>query len=275
MMPPFVAARLLPVTIAVMAALLTTKTVVFVRRIAEPMEGSPTPMLVSAQAVAAEASHGKASDPHAEAPKAQGHPASEKSAHDKAASEASTASHAAQGADPAGDRGTQAAQEPPIDQSERAVLLELRQRRQELDAREATLSARESMLAAADQKLAGRVAELLALQKKLEALEAGREQREEASWQGLVKVYETMKPRDAATIFNDLSPPVLLNVLDRMKESKAAPVLAAMNPDKARDVTSQLAQLRTQRNAAPDASVSKGSPPPSSPAPAKASPSSG
>ncbi len=32
-----------------------------------------------------------------------------------------------------------------------------------------------------------------------------------------------------------------------MKEAKAAPVLAAMNPDKARDVTAGLAQLRTRR----------------------------
>ena len=68
------------------------------------------------------------------------------------------------------------------------------------------------------------------------------------SWQGLVKLYEAMKPRDAATIFNDLDMPVLLQVVDRMKEAKAAPVLAAMQPDKARDLTARLAQMRTQRD---------------------------
>jgi flagellar motility protein MotE (MotC chaperone) len=57
-----------------------------------------------------------------------------------------------------------------------------------------------------------------------------------------------MRPRDAATIFNDLEMPVLLQVVDRMKEAKAAPVLAAMQPDKARDLTAKLAQLRTQRD---------------------------
>ena len=60
-----------------------------------------------------------------------------------------------------------------------------------------------------------------------------------------------MKPRDAATIFNDLDMPVLLQVVDRMKEAKAAPVLAAMQPDRARLVTAQLAQMRAQENAAP------------------------
>ena len=61
---------------------------------------------------------------------------------------------------------------PPVSDGERKVLLELRQRRQELDARDAALATRESVLAAAEQKLASRVGELQALQKKLEALEA-------------------------------------------------------------------------------------------------------
>ena len=133
---------------------------------------------------------------------------------------------------------------PPVSDSERAVLLELRQRRQELDARARTLETRESVLAAAEQKLGARVTELQTLQRSLETLEAARQQRDDANWQGLVKLYEAMKPRDAAAIFNDLDQPVLLQVVDRMKEAKAAPILAAMQPDKARAVTAQLAALR-------------------------------
>ena len=136
----------------------------------------------------------------------------------------------------------------PVDDAERKVLLDLRQRREELDQRDAALTTRESMLAAAEQKIASRIAELQALQTKLEALDSARKQREDVGWQGLVKVYETMKPRDAATIFNDLDMPVLLQVVNRMKEAKAAPVLAAMQPDKARDLTTKLAQMRTQRD---------------------------
>jgi flagellar motility protein MotE (MotC chaperone) len=136
----------------------------------------------------------------------------------------------------------------PIGDGERTVLLDLRQRRQALDSREAGLTARESLLAATEQKLSGRVAELQALQKKLEALEAARQEREDTSWQRMVKLYETMKPRDAATIFNELDMPVLLQVVDRMKEAKAAPVLAAMQPDKAREVTAQIAKMRTSRD---------------------------
>ena len=137
---------------------------------------------------------------------------------------------------------------PPVDDAERKVLLDLRQRREELDARDAALAMRESVLAAAEQKLAARIGELQALQIKLEALDSARKQREDAGWQGLVKVYEMMKPRDAATIFNDLDMPVLLQVVNRMKEAKAAPVLAAMQPDKARELTTKLAQMRTQHD---------------------------
>jgi flagellar motility protein MotE (MotC chaperone) len=144
---------------------------------------------------------------------------------------------------------TQSAPAPAISDGERAVLLELRQRRQELDVRETAVAARESTLAAAELRLNARVSELESLQHKLEDLEQARQQREDASWQGLVKLYESMKPRDAATIFNDLDMKVLLGVVDRMKDAKAAPVLAAMQPDKARELTAKLAALRTKRAA--------------------------
>jgi|GEM_PF-929474 len=149
---------------------------------------------------------------------------------------------------------------PAIPESERAVLLELRERRQQLESREQTVASRESVLAAAEQKLSARVAELQGLQKRLESLENARQLRDDASWQGLVRLYETMKPRDAATIFNDLQMPVLLQVLDRMKDSKAALILSAMNPDKARDVTTELAKLRTQRDLVAPSGVSGATP---------------
>lgn len=137
---------------------------------------------------------------------------------------------------------------PPISDSERALLQDLRRRRKELDARAEAIAAREAVLGAAEQKLGARVAELQLLQKRLEGLESAQKQKEESGWQGLVKLYEAMKPKDAATIFNELSMPVLLQVLDRMKDIKAAAVLAAMSPDKARDVTAELAQMRIGRD---------------------------
>ncbi len=135
-----------------------------------------------------------------------------------------------------------------ISESERALLLDLRRRRSDLDTREAALASRDAILSATEKRLTARVGELAILQSKLEALEQARQAREAQNWQGLVKLYEAMKPRDAAAIFNDLDKPVLLAVLDRMKDGKAAAVLAAMTPDRARQATADLARQRTQNN---------------------------
>eukprot|EP01037_Dinobryon_pediforme_P001896 gene1896-1928_t len=139
---------------------------------------------------------------------------------------------------------------------ERALLVDLRQRRIALEAREATAIKREQTFQAVEKRLAARIEELTELQKRLEELERQRKERDEGSWRSLVKLYETMKPKDAATIFNDLDTSVLVPVLDRMKESKAAPIMSAMSPERARmiefnnveeasDGTEALAKLRS------------------------------
>ena len=156
--------------------------------------------------------------------------------------------------------------DPPPSAAERSLLLDLRKRRAELDAKAVALDQREALLAAAEKRIGARVAELASLQQRLEALEAARRDRDEASWRGLVRVYETMKPKDAAAIFNDLDSPVLLQVVDRMREARAAAILAAMTPDRARRLTADLSALRSRANAAPEAGASE---PASSRAPAE------
>ncbi|WP_458096427.1 MotE family protein [Roseomonas sp. WA12] len=133
----------------------------------------------------------------------------------------------------------------PVDQAERAVLGRLRERRTEIEQRETALSARESVLAAAERRLTARLEEMAALQSRLEALDRGRGEREEVGWRGLVKTYESMRPRDAATVFDDLEMPVLVQIVHRMREAKAAPVIGAMRPDRARSLTAELARLRS------------------------------
>jgi flagellar motility protein MotE (MotC chaperone) len=132
--------------------------------------------------------------------------------------------------------------------AERAVLEALRARRAELEAREGAAAARELVLAAAERRLIQRVEELAAMQARLEALERERAAREESGLRGLVRLYEGMRPRDAAVIFDELEMPVLLRIVDRMREAKAAPVLGAMRPDRARAVTAELARLRAERS---------------------------
>jgi flagellar motility protein MotE (MotC chaperone) len=136
--------------------------------------------------------------------------------------------------------------EPPPSEAERSLLLDLRSRRKELDGRAQSVEQREALLAAAERRMAERLNELSVLQTRLELLENTRRDRDEANWRGMVKTYETMRPRDAATIFNDLDQAVLIQVLDRMKEAKAAPILAAMQPDRARVATTELVKWRSR-----------------------------
>jgi flagellar motility protein MotE (MotC chaperone) len=131
-----------------------------------------------------------------------------------------------------------------VSPAERALLEDLRARRQGLDAREAAISTRETMLAAAERRLAQRVEELSAMQARLEELDKAAREREDTNWNNLVRIYENMRPRDAARIFDELDMPVLLEVVARMKQRAVAPILAGMQPEKSRRVTTELAARR-------------------------------
>lgn len=121
-----------------------------------------------------------------------------------------------------------------------------RLRRSQLEERERELTQRETASAATEKRLSDRVAELSGIETRLQALQASLQERDQANWAGLVKLYESMRPNEAAAIFNALEKPILLNLLDRMRPAKAGLVLAAMDPEKAREVTADLAAKRTQ-----------------------------
>ncbi len=125
------------------------------------------------------------------------------------------------------------------------LLEDLRARRLQLDQREQEIAAKEAVLSAMERRITERVAELDALRQRLEQAQQVAQRRDEQAWSGLVKTYEAMRPRDAANIFNELDMSVLVEVLDRMKETRAAPVLAVMQPERARQATMELARRRT------------------------------
>ena len=128
--------------------------------------------------------------------------------------------------------------------AERAILEALRARRAEIDTREVALAQREMLMAAAERRLTDRLDELGALRQRLEAEARTRDERTEQGWRQMVRLYEGMRPRDAASIFDELDMAVLIQVVDRMREARTGPVLAAMRPERARLVTTELARHR-------------------------------
>ena len=158
-----------------------------------------------------------------------------------------TPAQASSPAPPAPAPAPPAPEEPSAEQRAERVLLEgLRARRVELDGREQALAAREMVVAAAERRLTQRIDEMAALQQRLQSADQALGAREEAGWRQMVKLYEGMRPRDAAAIFDDLEMPVLVQLVDRMREAKAAPVLGAMKPDRARLLTAELARHRAR-----------------------------
>lgn len=124
------------------------------------------------------------------------------------------------------------------------LLQALAKRRETIDLREREVESREALLAAAETRIEEKIESLETLQARIEELLIQYDEQEERQITSLVKIYEAMKPKEAARIFEKLDMPVLLDVVERMKERKASAVLAKMDPTKAKSVTLELAQRR-------------------------------
>jgi len=121
------------------------------------------------------------------------------------------------------------------------ILQRLAQRRAELDKREADLKMREAIVAAAEKQMAERGDALKALEAQITALSQQKQAMQDDQFAGIVKLYENMKPQEAATIFDGLDLTVLLRVAKAMDPRKMSPILAKMTAARAQELTMQLA----------------------------------
>jgi len=131
-----------------------------------------------------------------------------------------------------------------VTQAEFQVLQRLASRRAELDKLRRDLALRENLLAATEKRLNAKLADLNGLKTRIQSLLKKHDKEQEAKLKSLVKIYETMKPKNAARIFEQLEMDILLDVVERMREVKTAVIFAAMDPAKAKAVTSRLAERR-------------------------------
>ncbi len=133
-----------------------------------------------------------------------------------------------------------------VDQTERAVLERLSERRGELDILAKNLEARNALVEAAEKRLAERIASLEAIESRINALVDEKKAMDDTQFAGVVSMYETMKPGDAAAIFDSLDMEVLLRVARNMNPRKLAPVLAKMSTDRAQELTLGLAAVQPE-----------------------------
>ena len=124
------------------------------------------------------------------------------------------------------------------------LLQKLADRRDELDRWEKDIQLKETVLRATEKRLNDKIAQIEAMQAEVSTMLALYNEKEDTKIRSLVKIYENMKPKDAARIFDEVEMPVLLLVIDKMTEKKVAPILAEMDPKKAKQLTVQFADQR-------------------------------
>jgi flagellar motility protein MotE (MotC chaperone) len=130
----------------------------------------------------------------------------------------------------------------PAPSAERAILEKLGARRDALQQRSRDLETREQLIENAERKLESRINDLKTLEQKGDDAAAKRAEAEAAGLRSLVTMYETMKPKEAARVFDRLRLDVLVPVVTGMNPRKMAEVLAVMQPEAAERLTVALAQ---------------------------------
>ncbi|MGE7413167.1 MotE family protein [Methylobacterium tarhaniae] len=149
----------------------------------------------------------------------------------------------------------------PVSPSERAILEKLGARRDVLQQRSRDLETREQLIENAERKLETRINDLKTLEQKGDDAAAKRAEAEAAGLKSLVTMYETMKPKEAARVFDRLKLDVLVPVVVGMNPRKMAEVLAVMQPEAAERLTVALAQRARGGGGPTAASAAPGLPP--------------
>ncbi len=99
--------------------------------------------------------------------------------------------------------------------------------------RRASIAVQEQVLDAARKKLMETIAHLEASQKSFVA-------EKDKSAGKLAKMYEAMKPDEAAPILGSLDPDIILEIMSRMKNRQAAKILARMDPALAAQLSTRM-----------------------------------
>jgi flagellar motility protein MotE (MotC chaperone) len=140
-------------------------------------------------------------------------------------------------------------QNQPVSASERAILERLQSRRQELEARAREVDIRESLLKAAEKRIESKVEELKAVEARITTATGQKAETDAARFKGIITMYEGMKPKDAAKVFDRLEMSVLFEIASQIAPRKMSDILGLMAPEAAERLTIEMA-----RRAGPDKS---------------------
>lgn len=129
--------------------------------------------------------------------------------------------------------------EPPPDVA--TVLDALEARESQLEEREAYHATRSSALAEAQKEIERQLAALVAAEQALEETLALADNAAEDDIGRLTTVYENMKPKEAARLFETMAPAFAAGFLGRMRPDAAAKVVEGLSPEVAYSISVILA----------------------------------
>jgi flagellar motility protein MotE (MotC chaperone) len=145
--------------------------------------------------------------------------------------------------------------QPQVSASERAILERLQARRQEIESRQREIDIRESLLKSAEKRIENKVEEMKAVESRISATQAEQKAAEAQRMKGLVTMYEGMKPKDAARVFDRLEMGVLIEIASAIAPRKMSDILGLMSPEAAERLTVEMAR---RANGGGDQSASAG-----------------
>jgi flagellar motility protein MotE (MotC chaperone) len=131
--------------------------------------------------------------------------------------------------------------QPGVSPAERAILERLQSRRQELDERARELDIRENLLKTAEKRIESKVAEAKAVEAQITAAKAQKTEADNARFKNIVTMYQNMKPKDAAKVFDRLEMPVLIEIASQMSPRNMSEIMGLMQPETAERLTVELA----------------------------------
>ena len=129
-----------------------------------------------------------------------------------------------------------------VSPSERAILERLQARRQELEQRAREIEIRESLLKSAEKRIEGRVEDMKATEAKISTATGQKAEQDSARFKGIITMYENMKPKDAAKVFDRLEMSVLYDIASQIAPRKMSDILGLMQPEAAERLTVELAR---------------------------------
>lgn len=130
---------------------------------------------------------------------------------------------------------------------ERAILEKLKDRRGEIEAQGRDLELRDNLIRMGERKLDERIGELRSLESQLG--QANPKNDIKTRYRPLVVMYENMKPKEAARVFDRMDVRILIDLIGHMNPRKVSEILAAMDPAAAEKVTVALARQASQGDA--------------------------